>query len=234
MNSYEQWLTEEKEWISEYQKKIMTRYFLQMVPFTLVVLCALFGAVTYMDGGSLLSGIGAGLAMGIFVSVIYLLFLIAGLRPGRYVKMVQKAVKQLGMEDWEKERLGQEMLEAKEGSWRYFSYVINGHGSSQTPARFRITPHYAFLEGSYPYAILVRLADVEKMLPGEEQKTRTERRAKSRVYESFTLYTLYFYKKGSQSAEKQPDYGMGFFEREKRDRVMELVRKQFAENQEDI
>lgn len=232
MNSYERWLREEKQWIGEYQRKLMVMSILRVIPAALLILCALFGGLSYMDEGNALTGITAGLMLGILVSAVYLLFLVLGLRPGRYVSKIKSAVKGLQMEDWEKERLGQEMLEASEGSWRCVSYVLEGHGSSRTPARFRITPHYAFLEGSSPYAILVRLSDMGRIVPEEEQKTHTRRGAKTRVYETFTLYTIYFYAENGESIKQQPVNGMGFFEKEMRDRVMGLIRTQLAENQE--
>jgi len=225
MNSYNLWLKEEKDWIGAYQKKVMTMSFLQVIPFTLLILCALFGGLSYMDEGDALGGIVGGLSIGIFFSVIYLLFLVLGLRPGRFVGKVKAAVKGLQMEDWEVEQLAQEMLDATEENGRCISYVISGHGSKNTPARFRITPHYAFLEGSYPYAILVRLSDMGRIVPEEERKTRTQRGAKTRLYETFTLYTIYFYAKSSQGTDQDPDQAMGFFDREIRDQVMAMIKK---------
>lgn len=230
MNNYECWLQAEKKWIGEYQRKIMAMIFLKVIPITLVITCALFGTISYSEGEGAVTGIAAGLMLGIFTAVIILPFVLLGLRPGRYVGKIRSAVRDLKMEDWEKERLGQEMLSAGEESSRCISYVLEGHGSRRTPARFRITSHYAFLEGSCPYAILVRLSDVGEIVPEEEKKTHTQRGAKTKVYENFILYTIYFYGKYSSGANEPPIQGMGFFEKDLRDRVMELIKSQLEEN----
>lgn len=230
MNWYQKWLEEEKEWIGKYQNKIITMSILKVVPATIIGLCAVFGAMTYVDEKNAVTGIIGGLGLGIFISAIYLFILLMGLRPGRYVKMIKSAVKQLRLDDQEKEQLAQEMLETDTSTWRCISYEMNGHGSKQTPARFRITPHYAFLEGSSPYAILVRLSDVVEVLQEEERKTHTQYGAQTKTYETFTLYTISFYQKARLDKDQLPEQAMGFFEKDIRDRVYGLISKQISEN----
>lgn len=89
-----------------------------------------------------------------------------------------------------------EMLDTDVSTWRCISYELSGHGSKQTPARFRITPYYAFLEGSSPY-------------------------------------TISFYQKAKTGKDQLPEQAMGFFEKDIRDRVYELIVKQRAENSAD-
>lgn len=230
MDWYQKWLHEEKRWIGEYKNKVITMSILKVIPATNIGLCAIFGGVTYVEEKNAWIGITGGLALGIFISAIYLFILLMGLRPGRYVRKIKSAVKSLHLDDSEKEQLAHEMLESDVSTWRCISYELNGHGSRQTPARFRITPHYAFLEGSSPYAILVRLSDVAEVIPEEERKTYTRYGTQTRIYEIFTLYTLSFYQKPKVSNNQLPEQAMGFFEKDIRDSVYELVAKQLEEN----
>lgn len=230
MDWYQKWLYEEKKWIGEYQKKIIAMSILKVIPATLIGLCVLFGIMTYLDEGNAGTGVAGGLMLGIIVSVFYLLILLPGLSPGRYVRKIKSAVRQLHMDEKEKEQLAHEMLETDTSTWRCLSYVIDGHGSKQTPARFRITPHYAFLEGSYPYAIMVRLSDIAEVLPEEERKTHTVHGAQMNRYEAFTLYTICFYGKGGAGDERLPEQAMGFFSQDIRDKVFGLIIRQVEEN----
>lgn len=231
MNWYQKWLYEEKKWIGAYQKKIITMSVLKVIPATIIGLCAFFGIMTYVQGEGAGIGIMGGIMAGIFVSAFYLLILIPGLRPGRYVKMIRSAVDQLQMDEGEKEELAHEMLETDVSKWRCISFVLNGHGSKQTPARFRVTPHYAFLEGCSPYAILVRLADIAKVCPQEERKTHTQYGTQVKTYERFTLYTISFYKKERDSSEELPDQAMGFFSKEIRDQAFKLLIGQMEDSE---
>lgn len=230
MNWYQRWLEEEKKWIGKYQNKIITMSILKVIPATIVGLCVIFGAMTYVDEKDAGIGIIGGLSLGVFISSVYLFILLMGLRPGRYVGKIKSAVKQLGLDDQEKEQLAREMLETDVSTWRCVSYEINGHGSKNTPARFRITPHYAFLEGSSPYAILVRLSKIAEVLPEEERKTHTQYGAQTKIHEIFTLYTISFYQNPRKNKDQLPEQAMGFFDPEIRDRVYGLISKQIAEN----
>ena len=227
---YQQWLQEEKDWIGAYQKKIIRMSILQVVPGVLIGLAALFGLLSVVGGDDFLTGAFGGLMLGVFVCAVYLLFMIPALSPKRYVKKVKKAVKQLQMEEAEKQTLAREMLKASKDSACCISYEINGHGSKQTPARFRITPHYAFLEGSYPYAILVRLSDISQVVAEEETKTHTQHGAQIKTFEVFALHTILFYKTPRMSPSESAEYGMGFFDAGIRDKCYELILKQMEEN----
>ena len=233
MDWYQRWLHEEKKWIGKYQNKIITMSILKVIPATLIGLCAIMGGMSYMDEKNAWSGIAAGLILGVFISVVYFLILLVGLRPGRYARMINSAVKQLHLDEKEKEQLAREMLDTDVSTWRCISYELSGHGSKQTPARFRITPHYAFLEGSSPYAILVRLSDVAEVLSEEERKIHTLYGAQTRTHEIFTLYTISFYQKAKKDKDQLPEQAMGFFEKDIRDRVYELIVRQRAENSAD-
>lgn len=233
MNWYQKWLHEEKRWIGKYKNKIITMSILKVIPATLIGLCAIFGGMTYVEEKNAWIGIAGGLMFGIFISAVYLFLLLAGLRPGRYVRMIKSAVKQLHLDDGEKEQLAHEMLETDVSTWRCISYEMNGHGSGQTPARFRITPHYAFLEGSSPYAILVRLSDIAEVLPEEERKIHTRYGTQTKTHEIFTLYTISFYQKAKGSKDQLPEQAMGFFEKDIRDQAYECILKQLEENSAD-
>lgn len=95
--------------------------------------------------------------------------------------------------------------------------------------RFVLTPHYAFLEGSTPYSILVRLSDIAWISRGEEQKTAITHQAKSRTVYNFTLHTIGFYRKDrvqNNSADGElPDAAYGFFDAGIREQVAELLKE---------
>lgn len=230
MSYYRSWLAEEKKWIGKYQKKIIALSLCKVIPMTLLGLCAIFGAMTYMEDGNAGIGILGGLGFGLFISFCYFMILLASLRPGRYVKKIQSVVRQMQMDEAEKEQLAHEMMETDVSQWRCVSYTMQGHGSNGTPARFRITPHYAFLEGSSPYAILVRLSDIAQVQPEEEKKIHTQYGAQIKTHEFFTLFTIGFYKREKMDKKQLPEKAMGFFDQEIRDQVYALIVKQIEEN----
>ena len=230
MDTYQKWLRSEKEWINTYCKKIRRQALCITTPLVLAGLAILFGVMTVLGGGStedLLYGAFGGFMMGMFVCGIYLLVLLPGLSPGRYVKKIEKSIRALSFSETEKEQLAQEMLEA--GEKHKISYTITGPGSKGTPGRFVLTPHYAFLEGSSPYSILVRLSDIAWISRGEEQKTATTHQAKSRTIYNFTLHTIGFYRKErlqkSSVDTKLPDEAFGFFDIQIREQVMDLLKE---------
>lgn len=61
MNRYQKWLHEEKKWIGKYQKKIIAKSILKVVPATLIGLCTLFGIMTYVEEKNAGIGIAGGL-----------------------------------------------------------------------------------------------------------------------------------------------------------------------------
>lgn len=222
MNSYYQtWLQEEKRWIGAYGKKTMCRSILQVVPATLIFLFLFFGAMACVNGGgstAFFTGAVGGLCVGIFVCGFYLLILLIGLGTGKYVKSIERSVKQLGMDEREKELLGQEMLNAQKSKDRVIETALYTVKAKGVPVRFVITPHYAFLEGTSPYAILVRLSDVSRAEPEEEKKMQTAYGSQMKTHEFYTLHTIIFYKDGNVLN------GMGFLQQELRDRALELIR----------
>ncbi len=184
-----------------------------------------------MIGGSgaedvLYSALGGFLA-GFFVSAIYLAVLFPALNPKRYGRKIDKNVRALGLGESERELLAREMLEADESHG--ISYTITGPGSKDTPGRFVLTPHFAFLEGSTPYSILVRLSDIAEIRQGQEKKTATVRSGGRSRLCFFTLYTIGFYRRDRLErglAKKDlPDEAFGFFDEGIRDRVLELLKE---------
>ena len=230
MNYYENWLKSEKEWIDVYCKKTRNMTLFVATPLVLVGFAVLFGVIELANGGgtgAFIVGAFSGLMMGIFICIIYLLIMLPNLRPGKYSKMIDKNVKRLGLSDAEKEQLGKEMLEADER--HKISFKMTGPKSNGTPARFVLTPHYAFLEGSSPYSILIRLSDIAEIRPSQEQKHTVEYGAKTKTHYNFTLYTIGFYRKDraerGQADHQYPDEGMGFFQENIRDEALELLRE---------
>lgn len=226
MNTYQKWLQSEREWIDTYCKKIRRQALCITTPLILAGLTILMGVLPMVGGGStedLLYGAFGGFLLGVFICGIYLL----ALSPGRYTKKIEKNIRELSMSETEKELLAQEMLEADEK--HKISYTITGPGSKGTPARFVLTPHYAFLEGSTPYSILVRLSDIAWIGRGEEQKTAITHQAKSRTVYNFTLHTIGFYRKdrvqNNSTDGELPDIAYGFFDAGIREQVAELLKE---------
>ncbi|MDE5588396.1 MAG: hypothetical protein K2J60_04535 [Acetatifactor sp.] len=235
MDTYHKWLQSEKEWIDIYCKKIRRQSLFITTPFVLVVMTILFGGMSALNGGGqedLLYGAFGGFMLGVIVCGIYLLILLPGLSAGRYTKKIEKNVRELSFSETEKEQLAQEMLAADEA--HKISYTITGPGSKGTPGRFVLTPHYAFLEGSTPYSILVRLSDIARISSGEEQKTATTHQAKSRTIYNFTLHTIGFYRKDRQqnnaAGTDLPDIAYGFFDARIRDQVLALLKESGIES----
>lgn len=230
MNYYRSWLQAEKEWIDQYCKKTRNMSLFVVAPLILVVLTVLFGGMELVNGSetsvAIESALG-GLFIGVFICVIYLLIMLPNLSPGKYTKKIEKNVAKLGLSDTEKEQLGKEMLEADESC--KISYTMAGPKSKETPARFVLTPHYAFLEGSSPYSILIRLSDVAEIRFSQEQKNTVTYRAKTKTYYNFTLYTIGFYRKDRAerglTENRYPDEAMGFFQKDIRTKVLTLLSK---------
>lgn len=231
MNTYEKWLNSEKEWIGAYCKKTIRSSVLKVIPATLILLTVLFALLVLVNGNAsseeIIGGAAGGFFIGAIVSIFYLLFLLPGLSPKRYVKKIEKALKKCGLNDSEKEQLAQELLEAEADKEKTITFEMVGPKSNHTPARFVITPHYALLEGGYPYAIFIRLSDIARIEAAEEEKTTTTRSGNMKNYYRYTLYTIGFFRKDRAerglSDNELPDEAMGFFDAEIRDHAMRLL-----------
>lgn len=228
---YEQWLEAEQKWIGEYCSKTKRKMVLKVVPAVLIILTVLFGLMDLVNGNTeikiLLENAMGGFMIGVIVCAVYLVIVLPKLSPKRYIKKIEKAVRQLELSESEKGQLAQELLSAEKDPKRTISFLINGHGSKDTPARFVCSEHYAMLEGSYPYAIIVKLSDIERIRTSEEEKSRSIRRGGIITTEYFTLYTIGFYRKDRASRglseEELPDEAMGFFASEIRDKAAALL-----------
>lgn len=91
----------------------------------------------------------------------------------------------------------------------------------------KIEKAYAFLEGSFPYSILIRLSDIAEIRPSQEQKSTVQYGAKTKTYYNFALYTIGFYRKDRAehglADHPYPDEGMGFFQESIRDEALGLL-----------
>lgn len=231
MSAYESWLKSEKDWIGVYCKKVIKQTVILVIPAVSIFMAVLTGALSATDGGGMpviMEGAMGGFFLGLIIGLLYLAIMLPFMRPGRYVRKIKSSVK--GFSDTEKELLGQEMTKAKES--QIISYAQNGPNSKQTPARFIVTPNFAFLAGSYPYSIVVKKGDTAQILGREERKTATTRQAKSKTIHHFTLYSIGFYQKGRAERglanEELPDEAMGFFDRSIRDRALGLLDQYWA------
>ncbi len=228
MNSYEKWIEEEIKWIGIYCSKMRRQALCVVAPSILGGTALLLGVLQLIGSENVedfVNGVLGGFMIGALICGIYLLVLLPGLNPRRYGKKIDRSVRDLSLNEMEKEQLAQEMLAADEE--HRISYVLQGPGSKGTPGRFVLTEHYALLEGSSPYAILIRLSDIAEIRRGEEKKMAEERRAKSKTVYWFTLYTIGFYRKDrfqrNLTQKDLPDEAFGFFRQDIRDQVMNLL-----------
>ena len=229
---YEQWLEAERKWIGEYCNRVKKRSIGRVVPAVLVIsglLLGILAAVSGEKGAGIAEQAAGGMILGAVVCAVYLIFLLPGLSPKRFVKKIVKTVDRLGLSEGEKEQLGREFLEAEADVSKTISFELSGPKSKNTPARFVKSEHYAMLEGGYPYAILVRLADIERICSSQESKSAVTRSGNISTTYQFTLYTIGFYRKDREqrglSEEDLPDEAMGFFDCAVRDRAMKLLEK---------
>lgn len=203
------------------------------IPITLGFLTLFMGAVAFVDRMSTedaFYGAVGGFFCGAVVCGVIYLCLRFGLRDGKYRRLVRQAVKTAGITEMEREQLGTEMLAARDDSKQRIFFEMVGFGSNHTPARFVLTPHYAYLAGGYPYAILVRLADLQEIRPGEEQKVAVRRGAQTRGVHTFTLHTIGYYRRDRADRDlgpdDLPDEAMGFFSKRVRDDALAMLEQE--------
>ncbi|MGN1313613.1 MAG: hypothetical protein ACI4VG_01205 [Lachnospiraceae bacterium] len=224
MNNYEAWLQLEEELIGAYCQKTLKRMVCVTLPLVIVIMAVVFGILGFIGEGkaqAALEGALSGAVFGAIISAIMLLFSLLNLRASKYVNQIKKSVDELGIADWEKDELGQEMLEAYRAKKQTIFYDISAPGQgNSTPAHFMLTPHYCVLVGSSPYCILVRFSDVERMGTSIEKKVATRRGGKSKTTYYFSLYCIDFYGK---NGEDTPFTAMGFLEPELREKVLSML-----------
>lgn len=232
-NNYQKWMDYEQRWLDGYRKKLMRTTTHITIPVVIVFMTVFLGMLSFVDrmdpSDALYGGLGGFLA-GAAICGFFYLCLRFGLRRSKYRRLIQKAVDGLGLPPGEEEQLAAEMLAAVDDTKRRFYFEMNSMNSKGTPARFVLTPHYACLMGGYPYAILVRLADLSEIRPGDEKKLETRRGAATRSANLLTLYTIGFYRRDRADRglgpQDLPDEAMGFFSQRIRDHALEMLREQ--------
>ena len=189
------------------------------------------GGIGLLNGGGvpgLATGVIGGLVFGLVICGIYLAILMPSLSPARYTQKLEQSVRELSMDETERERLGTEMLAALESGEGVVSYRMVGPNSKGTPARVILTPYYILQEGSTPYAVLIRLSDIAEIRTGAERKIATTHGGSSKTHHYFTLYSIGFYRKDrferGLEEDDLPDSAMGFFQEELRDDVAKMMR----------
>lgn len=229
-HTYERWVTQEETWMQSYSRRILKKYLTIMAPLTVLGCSALMGGIMAVSGsdkpvaGFLMGGIA-----GIIVTGIVLIFIAAGLRPGKMANSIETAIKGLNMGERERDLLGRELLDAAMDPRRRLDYQNHGAGSRNTPARLLVSENYLYLAGSYPLAILVRRFDVDHMEAGQEKKVVTVRKGGRMCVKTVAIYTIYFYCNSSRGARLEgstrADIGMGFFDSSIRDRAFAMINK---------
>ena len=230
-SAYQAWLNKDREWIGAYCSRTRKSSLTKVVPLTLLLTALVLGGIGLLNGGGvsgLVTGVIGGLVFGLIVCGIYLAILMPSLSPARYTQKLEQSVRELSMDETERERLGTEMLAALESGEGVVSYRMVGPNSKGTPARVILTPHYILQEGSTPYAVLIRLSDIAEIRTGAERKIATTHGGSSKTHHYFTLYSIGFYRKDrferGLEEDDLPDSAMGFFQEELRDDVAKMMR----------
>lgn len=238
MNYYKKWLKTEKDWIDVNYRKIRNKMLFVFTPLVLVIMTVPFGGLELLREGEMSAVIvraARGFMAGVFMCIIPLSFVMLFFRPGKFSKKIDKDVEQLGLSDAEKEQLGKEMLEADDR--HRISYkeelgevTMAGHKPEGTFARFVLTPHYAFLESSFPYSILVRLSDIAEICPSQKQEDTVTYKGETKTYQyDHTMYVIDFYRKDRAERgladDPRPDVIMDFFREDIWNKVVELFRE---------
>ena len=231
-STYQAWLNKDREWIGAYCSRTRKSSLTKVVPLTLLLTALVLGGIGLLNGGGvsgLATGVIGGLVFGLVICGIYLAILMPSLSPARYTQKLEQSVRELSMDETERERLGTEMLAALESGEGVVSYQMVGPKSKGTPARVILTPHYILQEGSTPYAVLIRLSDVAEIRTGAERKIATTHGGSRKTHHYFTLYSIGFYRKDrferGLEGNDLPDSAMGFFQEELRDDVAKMMRE---------
>lgn len=226
MKYYENWLKSGKNWMKAYRRQLLRKYTFFIFPSVTLILVAVSTFATASSGGTsedIISVIFTGILLGAFICGIFLLILLPGLSPKRISWGIRRAVKLLGLNEAEQERLGHEMLDAQEDPSRLLDYKVVGPNSKGTPARFILSPNYACLWGGYPLVILVDLTKLADVTAEEELKTAVTHGSTVNTHHRFNLHTITFYYKNS---EYDGDNCMGFFDEKIRDKVFNMLQTQ--------
>lgn len=227
---YQNWLNKDKEWMGDYCSRTRKSSLIKVVPMTLLLTALVLGGMGLVNGGGvpgLVMGVVGGLVFGLVICGIYLAILIPSLSPAQYTQKLVQSVRELSMDETEREQLGKEMLAALESGDSVLTYQMVGPNSKGTPARVILTPHYILQEGSTPYAVLIRLSDIAEIRTGSERKMATTYGGSSKTHHYFTLYSIGFYRKDrlerGLEGNPLPDCAMGFFQEELRDEVVKRM-----------
>lgn len=232
---YQTWLNQEAAWIGAYCKRTRRNSVFKIIPATLLLLALLFAGFALLNDGGVegaIWGAVGGLVCGFIICALFLLILLLFLHPSRYVGELMHSVDELDLTEREREKLGEEMLAALADPTCVYSFKMKGPGSGgakSTPARFLLTPHYAFLEGGTPYANLVRLSDIAEVKPSFQRDFAADRvAANTKIYRRVTIYTIGFYRKDrfdrGLTGNDLPDEAMGFFQETIRDNVLNMLK----------
>lgn len=81
------------------------------------------------------------------VALILFFSMLPGFLKGRYVKKVNRAIRQQGFSDVQREQFAQEQMAARRDSARSAALVITGFGEDRMPAQFTLSEHYACFTG---------------------------------------------------------------------------------------
>ena len=212
---YEQWVKQERRWMSDYRKLILKRMVKKILPMTAIGLGVFFlfmGLISGNPVSELVMMALSGLFLGAFMTGIVILLMLPGLRSGRMDKGIQKIVKRYSMDIAEKELLGREMMEAAREAGGHMDFLMSGPGSSDTPASILVSEHFIYMRGGSPLVNIVRRGDCTKICTGEEVKNMSRATGQTREARGITDDSL-------------PDAAFGFFSRNLRDDAFALVKR---------
>lgn len=81
------------------------------------------------------------------ITLILFFSMLPGFLKGRYAKKINRAIRQQGFSDAQREQFAQEQLTAQRNSTSNAALVITGFGDDHMPAQFTLSENYACLTG---------------------------------------------------------------------------------------
>ena len=108
-SAYQAWLNKDREWIGAYCSRTRKSSLTKVVPLTLLLTALVLGGMGLLNGGGvsgLVTGVIGGLVFGLIVCGIYLAILTVNLSPARYTQKLEQSVRELSLNESEREHLG--------------------------------------------------------------------------------------------------------------------------------
>lgn len=233
MTDFEQFLQEESTTLKRYRNKVILKN-LVVAPSFLIICFAIFKAESLIyakeDFSVILDAIISVVPLALIISFVYLLLIAFALQPSNYIKKIQQATGWINLSEQEIEELGADMLAAYPTE-RKLDFFIKHISAKNTPAKFICGKKFAYLCGLTPYAIFVKLDDIERMEISQQELEIKRSRVLGKRRQMLTFYLVNFYLKNIEKENSDDiDVNFGFFDKAIRDSAYEMIASQIEEN----